>query len=123
MNACQQPNKFKFLYDLNLSIKEKMSVIAREMYGAGGLEIAPHVEETIKSYEAKGFGNLPICMAKTSMSLTGDPGIKGAPTGFTMKINDVCLSAGAGFIVPICGEVCIRVVCAGMFQDGSFGLS
>ena len=75
------------------------------MYGAQNIELAPKVRETIRLYTDKGFNKLPICMAKTALSLTGDPLIKGAPTGFTITVNDIFLSAGAGFIVPLCGEI------------------
>ncbi|KAK4884100.1 hypothetical protein RN001_000371 [Aquatica leii] len=103
--ASEQQSNFKFLYDINLSIKEKMNTISKEMYGADGVELAPIVEEKVAQYTSQGYGNLPICMAKTPLSLTGDPSIKGAPKGFVIKINDITLSAGAGFIVPICGEI------------------
>ena len=105
IRASQQPPKFNFLYDLNLTLEAKMNKIAKDMYGAKSVELSPSVKEKIEQYEAQGYGGLPICMAKTPLSLTGDPSIKGAPKGFTLKINDVTLSAGAGFIVPICGEI------------------
>ncbi|KAF5274072.1 hypothetical protein FQR65_LT04470 [Abscondita terminalis] len=103
--ASEQKSRFRFLYDVNMSIEDKMNTIAREMYGADKVELAPRVQEIISQYTAQGYGHLPICMAKTPLSLTGDPSIKGAPKGFVLKINDMTLSAGAGFIVPICGEI------------------
>lgn len=105
IRASEEQQKFHYLYDLNLSLEEKMTKIARDMYGAEAVELAPNVRSRVEQYQAQGYGNLPICMAKTPLSLTGDPTIKGAPKGFTLKINDVTLSAGAGFIVPICGEI------------------
>uniref|UniRef100_A0A1Y1L059 C-1-tetrahydrofolate synthase, cytoplasmic n=1 Tax=Photinus pyralis TaxID=7054 RepID=A0A1Y1L059_PHOPY len=105
IRASEEQANFHYLYDLNLSLEEKMSKIARDMYGAEAVELAPNVRGRVEQYQAQGYGNLPICMAKTPLSLTGDPTIKGAPKGFTLKINDVTLSAGAGFIVPICGEI------------------
>ncbi|XP_044730108.1 C-1-tetrahydrofolate synthase, cytoplasmic [Chrysoperla carnea] len=104
--ASNSASNFKLLYPLNsLSITQKIEHIAREMYGAGGIELNEKVKTQIEVYEKQGLGNLPICMSKTSMSLTGDPNIKGAPTGFTLKISDIFVSAGAGFIVPMVGEI------------------
>jgi methylenetetrahydrofolate dehydrogenase (NADP+)/methenyltetrahydrofolate cyclohydrolase/formyltetrahydrofolate synthetase len=109
MSACDRPNQFKFLYDLDKPFDEKIQTISREMYGAKNVVYTPEVASKLKMYEEKGYGNLPICMAKTAGSLTGDPTIKGAPTGFDLKINDVSLSAGAGFVIPIVGEVSKKV--------------
>lgn len=105
MDACDEETDFRFLYNLNSSLEKKIQIISQEMYGAKNVLYTPKVVEKLRMYEEKGFGNLPICMAKTAASLTGDPNIKGAPSGFDLKINDVSLSAGAGFIVPIVGEV------------------
>jgi methylenetetrahydrofolate dehydrogenase (NADP+) / methenyltetrahydrofolate cyclohydrolase / formyltetrahydrofolate synthetase len=105
IEACNQPSNFKFLYELDLSIEEKITRIAKEMYGAGTVDFHAKVRETIRLYTDKGYSKLPICMAKTSASLTGDPNIKGAPTGFRLVITDIFLSAGAGFIVPLVGEI------------------
>ncbi|KAG5667299.1 hypothetical protein PVAND_015285 [Polypedilum vanderplanki] len=106
IEACKQPNSdFKFLYELDLSIEEKINRIAKEMYGAGNVEFSQKVRETMRLYAEKGYSKLPICMAKTSASLTGDPNIKGAPNGFRIFVNDMFLSAGAGFIVPLVGEI------------------
>lgn len=103
--ACNKQSSFKLLYDSKLSLKEKSILIAKEMYGAGDVTFSPLVEQRLKEYEEKGYGNLPICMAKTSLSLSGDANIKGAPTGFTLAINNVTLSAGAGFVVLYCGQI------------------
>jgi methylenetetrahydrofolate dehydrogenase (NADP+) / methenyltetrahydrofolate cyclohydrolase / formyltetrahydrofolate synthetase len=105
IEACNQPSAFKFLYDLDSSIEEKISKIAKEMYGAGTVDFNAKVREAIRLFTDKGYSKLPICMAKTALSLTGDPNIKGAPTGFRLVVNDIYLSAGAGFIVPIIGEI------------------
>lgn len=105
IEACQVENSFKFLYDVELSIEEKINKIAKEMYGAGQVDFNAKVRETMRLYAEKGYSKLPICMAKTSASLTGDPNIKGAPTGFRLVVNDMFLSAGAGFIVPMVGEI------------------
>jgi methylenetetrahydrofolate dehydrogenase (NADP+)/methenyltetrahydrofolate cyclohydrolase/formyltetrahydrofolate synthetase len=105
IEACEQKSDFKFLYDVELSIEEKINKIAKEMYGAGNVDFAQKVRETMRLYAEKGYSKLPICMAKTSASLTGDPNIKGAPNGFRIFVNDMFLSAGAGFIVPMVGEI------------------
>jgi methylenetetrahydrofolate dehydrogenase (NADP+) / methenyltetrahydrofolate cyclohydrolase / formyltetrahydrofolate synthetase len=105
IDACNQPSDFKFLYDLDLSIEEKINKIAKEMYGAGNVDFAQKVRESMRLYAEKGYSKLPICMAKTSASLTGDPNIKGAPNGFRLFVGDMFLSAGAGFIVPMIGEI------------------
>ncbi|KAK9883875.1 hypothetical protein WA026_004815 [Henosepilachna vigintioctopunctata] len=103
--ASKEPSKFDFLYNLDLPIERKISKIAFEMYGAGNISYSPIVTQKIELYEKQGFRNLPICMAKTSNSLTGNPNIKGAPTGFTLDVHDITISVGAGFIIPISGEI------------------
>ncbi|XP_015584990.1 C-1-tetrahydrofolate synthase, cytoplasmic isoform X2 [Cephus cinctus] len=103
--ATNKPNKFKFLYDVNASIEEKINIIAKEMYGAGRVVLADKVKGKIAEYTKLGYDKLPLCMAKTSNSLTGDPAIKGAPTGFTLDITDIFVSVGAGFVVPMVGEI------------------
>ncbi|XP_076268460.1 C-1-tetrahydrofolate synthase, cytoplasmic-like [Rhynchophorus ferrugineus] len=103
-NAVREKSNFKYLYDLNQSVKEKIEIIAREMYGAGGVSYTPIAEEKLKKYQQE-YGNLPICMAKTQLSLTGNPAIKGAPTGFTLGVKDATISVGAGFIIPLTGEI------------------
>ncbi|CAO1428944.1 unnamed protein product [Diamesa hyperborea] len=105
IEACKVESKFKFLYEVDSSIEEKINKIAKEMYGAASVEFTTKVRETIRAYTEKGYGKLPICMAKTPLSLSGDPSKKGVPTGFKITINDIFLSAGAGFIVPMCGEI------------------
>ncbi|XP_072929911.1 C-1-tetrahydrofolate synthase, cytoplasmic isoform X1 [Epargyreus clarus] len=103
--ACESKSTFNYLYPLKLSIQDKIKKIATEMYGAGEIEYTDEVLEKIKDFTVKGYDKFPICMAKTSNSLTGDPAIKGAPTGFKLRINNIFVSVGAGFVVPICGEI------------------
>jgi formate--tetrahydrofolate ligase len=105
IEAAEQPNKFRFLYDLDQPIKAKIETIAKKIYGAADVSYEPLAERQIKSYEESGFGNLPICMAKTHLSLSHDPKLKGAPTGFTLPITEARASVGAGFIYPLCGEM------------------
>jgi len=96
---------YKPLYDLNLSIKEKIEAIAKEIYGADGVTYDPAAEKAIKTIEANGYGNLPICMAKNQYSLSDDPTKLGRPTGFQVNIREVYVSAGAGFVVAITGTI------------------
>ena len=105
IQACEQPNDFKFLYPLDWSIKEKIEHISREMYGAQGVTYDALAEEQIANYEKAGFGDLPICMAKTHLSLSHDPQLKGVPTGFTIPVREVRASVGAGFIYPLLGSM------------------
>ena len=103
--ACERESNFEFLYPLEMSIKEKIEKIAKDIYGADGVTYEALAERQIKSYEENGFGNLPICMAKTHLSISHDPALKGAPTGFTVPIREVRASVGAGFIYPLLGEM------------------
>ncbi len=105
VQAADQPNQFRFLYDLDTPIKAKIEAIATKIYGADGVRYEPLAERQIRDYEANGFGSLPICMAKTHLSLSHDPTLKGAPKGFTLPIREVRASVGAGFIYPICGDM------------------
>ncbi|MBA3874425.1 MAG: formate--tetrahydrofolate ligase [Anaerolineae bacterium] len=105
VTACDQPNDFKFLYPVEWSIKQKIETIATEIYRADGVDYTPEANKQIATFEQNGFGQFPICMAKTHLSFTADPTIKGAPTGFRLPIREVRASVGAGFIYPICGEM------------------
>lgn len=100
-----KPSKFRVLYDTKLPIKEKIEIIAKEIYGAADIKYVGTAEDDIAAIEGSGNGGLPICMAKTQLSLTDIPEIKGAPRGWTMTVREVRLSAGAGFIVPLTGEM------------------
>ncbi|MDD5746248.1 MAG: formate--tetrahydrofolate ligase [Candidatus Omnitrophica bacterium] len=105
VKAAEKPNNFNFLYPLDIPIKEKIETIATKIYGADGVSYHPLAEKKIKQYTDLGFGNLPICMAKTHLSLSHDPELKGRPTGFTLPIRDIRASTGAGFIYPLCGKM------------------
>jgi len=105
VSACEKPSNFKFLYPLDWSIKEKIDKIAVDIYGADSVIYEPLAEKQIESYERAGFGNLPICMAKTHLSLSHDPTLKGAPTGFAVPVREVRASVGAGFIYPLIGNM------------------
>lgn len=103
--AADEPSEFKFLYDLDQPIAAKIEAIATKIYGAKDVSFTSQAAEQIRDYEANGFGKLPICMAKTHLSLSHDASLKGAPTGFTLPIREVRASVGAGFIYPICGDM------------------
>ncbi|MBN1992212.1 MAG: formate--tetrahydrofolate ligase [Anaerolineae bacterium] len=105
MDACEQPCNFDFLYPLDMSIKEKIETIATKVYGADGVDYSSAANQQIAAYEKAGFGNLPVCMAKTHLSISHDPALKGVPTGFGLPIREVRASVGAGFIYPLCGEM------------------
>ncbi|SCV66994.1 BQ2448_5640 [Microbotryum intermedium] len=105
IKACEEPNPFKFLYPLDISIKDKIATIAKEMYGAADVSYTEEAEAQIASYTKQGFSDLPICMAKTHLSLSHDPKMKGAPKGFILPISHVKMSAGAGFIYPLVGTM------------------
>jgi len=105
MKACAKKSNFKFLYPLDMPIKKKIETIATKIYGAKKVSYSAVAEKKIKLYTRLGFGRLPICMAKTHLSLTHDPKIKGRPSGFTLPITDIRASIGAGFLYPLCGEI------------------
>ncbi|HEY6516586.1 MAG TPA: formate--tetrahydrofolate ligase [Steroidobacteraceae bacterium] len=103
--ACELPANFRFLYPLETGIKSKIETIVREVYGGDGVEYLPEAEKKIGLYTRLGFGNLPICMAKTHLSVSHDPSLKGAPSGFTVPVRDVRASVGAGFLYPLLGTM------------------
>uniref|UniRef100_A0A8C4XUB7 C-1-tetrahydrofolate synthase, cytoplasmic n=1 Tax=Falco tinnunculus TaxID=100819 RepID=A0A8C4XUB7_FALTI len=101
--ASQTPSNFRFLYNLELPVIDKIRLIAKQIYGASDIELLPEAQEKVAMYTKQGFGNLPICMAKTHLSLSHDPEQKGAPTGFILPIRDIRASVGAGFLYPLVG--------------------
>jgi formyltetrahydrofolate synthetase len=103
--ACSKPSQFRFLYPEDASIKQKIERIVTEMYGGTGVEYSPEAEKEIEYYTKQGFDKLPVCMAKTHLSLTDDPNVKGAPTGFIIPVRDVRAYVGAGFICPLLGKM------------------
>jgi len=105
VKAAELPAQFKFLYPLEWSIKQKIECIAKEVYGADGVDYLPEAEERIKEYTRLGFDKLPICMAKTHLSLSHDAALKGVPKGFRIPIRDVRASVGAGFLYPLLGTM------------------
>ncbi|HEY5397815.1 MAG TPA: formate--tetrahydrofolate ligase [Trebonia sp.] len=103
--AASQPADFRFLYPAEASLREKIEAIATKIYGADGVDYAPLADRQLDGYERNGFGSLPVCIAKTQYSLSHDPSLKGAPTGFRLPVREVRASVGAGFIYPICGDM------------------
>lgn len=105
VEACEKPSEFKHLYPLDLPIKEKIETIATKIYGADGVDYTPVAERQIRRYTKLGFDKLPICMAKTHLSLSADPNLKGRPRGFRVTVREVRASMGAGFLYPLLGEM------------------
>ena len=105
VRLCEQPSEMKFVYDTELSIKEKIEAIATKVYGADGVDYTAKAESEIATFEKLGFGNLPICMAKNQYSLTDDQTKLGRPTGFRITISDMTASIGAGFLVALTGSI------------------
>jgi formyltetrahydrofolate synthetase len=105
VRAAEKPDHFKFLYSLDLSIKETIEIICKEIYGADGVDYLPEAEEKIALYTKLGFDKMPVCMAKTHLSFSHDPTLKGVPTGFRIPIRDIRASVGAGFLYPLVGEM------------------
>uniref|UniRef100_A0A4W3HCB8 formate--tetrahydrofolate ligase n=1 Tax=Callorhinchus milii TaxID=7868 RepID=A0A4W3HCB8_CALMI len=102
-HAAEQENNFQFLY--NLDVVEKIRIIAQKIYGAADVELSPEAQHKVELYTRQGFGGLPICMAKTHLSLSHEPDKKGAPTGFILPIRDIRASVGAGFLYPLVGTM------------------
>jgi methylenetetrahydrofolate dehydrogenase (NADP+)/methenyltetrahydrofolate cyclohydrolase/formyltetrahydrofolate synthetase len=105
VRAAEKPSDFHFLYPLEMSIKEKIETICTQIYGADGVDYLPEAEAKIERYTRLGYDNLPICMAKTHLSLSHDPNLKGVPRGFRVPIRDVRASVGAGFLYPLVGKM------------------
>lgn len=105
IKAAEMKSDFKFLYDLNLPIKQKIEIICKEIYRADGVDYSEEADKKIELYTKLGFDKLPMCMAKTHLSFTTDASLKGAPTGFRVTIRDIRASVGAGFLYPLLGEM------------------
>ena len=104
--AAEKPKHFKFLYDLDgTTVQQRIETIARDMYGAAAVEFSELAQQKVDTYTRQGFGNLPICIAKTQYSLSHDPELKGAPTGFTVPIRDVRMAAGAGYLYALAADI------------------
>ena len=102
---CDQPNDFTYAYELEGSIEDKLNEIVQKIYGGSRVVLTANAQKQAKQLEALGFGNCPICMAKTQYSLTDDQTKLGAPTGFEVTVRNLKISAGAGFIVALTGDI------------------
>ena len=103
--AAEEESNFEVLYPDEMPLRDKIRTVAEKVYGADGVEFSPAASKQIDTYEAAGFGHLPVCIAKTHLSISSDPKLKGAPTGWTLPVREVRASVGAGFVYPICGDM------------------
>jgi formate--tetrahydrofolate ligase len=103
--AADEPSDFRFLYPDQASLREKIETVATKVYGASGVTYSGQAARQLDNYERNGFGGLPVCIAKTHLSISSDPALKGAPTGWTLPVREVRASVGAGFVYPICGDI------------------
>jgi formate--tetrahydrofolate ligase len=105
VEACSEPSSFAYAYPLEATLKDKIAAIATRVYGAAGVSYSTLAERQIEGYERNGFGTLPVCIAKTHLSISADPALKGAPTGHVIHVREARASVGAGFVYPICGDM------------------
>jgi formate--tetrahydrofolate ligase len=105
VEACNEPTTFSMLYPDSFSLREKIEKVATSIYGAAGVEYSDLANEQLDRYEHLGMGHLPVCIAKTHLSISADPTLKGAPTGHILRVREVRASVGAGFVYPICGDM------------------
>ncbi len=105
LEALDEGSSFRFLYDLSLPLVEKIETIATEVYGADGVDLSPPAAKGLAEYERLGFGDLPVVIAKTHLSISSDPKLRGAPTGWRLPVREVRLAAGAGYVYAICGDM------------------
>jgi formate--tetrahydrofolate ligase len=105
VRLCEQENNFQFCYEDDLTLTEKIEAIATKIYGADGVNFTPQAKKELARLEGLGFGHMPVCMAKTQYSLTDDLNVLGRPTGFKITVRQVTVSAGAGFVVALTGEI------------------
>ena len=105
LEACEQKKEFRFLYELDTPIRDKIEILATKVYGAEGVDFLGAAEKKLKLYTDLGYGKLPICMAKTHLSLSHEPSWKGVPRNFRLPVRDIRASVGAGFLYPLCGDM------------------
>jgi formate--tetrahydrofolate ligase len=105
VDAASDPSSFAVLYPDDASLRQKIETVATRIYGAAGVDYTPVASRQLDNYERNGFGNLPVCIAKTHLSISSDPALKGAPTGWRLPVREVRASVGAGFVYPICGDM------------------
>ena len=105
VRLCEQPSRFRYCYEADASIEEKLNAIATKIYRAEGVDLTPNAKKQLKQLTELGYGNLPICMAKTQYSFSDDQTLLGAPKGFRITVRNLKVSAGAGFIVALTGDI------------------
>jgi formate--tetrahydrofolate ligase len=105
VQACNEPSTFAYGYPAEATLKRKIEAVASKVYGAAGVSYSAQAERQLERYERNGFGTLPVCIAKTHLSISADPALKGAPSGHTLHVREVRASVGAGFVYPICGDM------------------
>ena len=105
VEACEQPNTFKPLYDDDEPIQDKIEAVAKRVYGAKEVYFYPEAEKKLTQFTSDGLGHLPVCMAKTHLSLSSDPTLLNAPEHFTLPVRDIRAYTGAGWLVPLCGDI------------------
>jgi len=105
VDACNEPSGFTFLYEDSATLKQKIETVAKTIYGAADVSYTAVANKQLKTYTDNGFASMPVCIAKTHLSISGDASLKGAPTGHTLAVREVRASVGAGFVYPICGEM------------------
>jgi formate--tetrahydrofolate ligase len=105
LEALEEGSSFEFLYDLSMPLVEKIETIATQIYGADGIDLTPAAARGLADYERLGYGGLPVVIAKTHLSISSDPKLRGAPTGWRMPVREVRLAAGAGYVYAICGDM------------------
>ena len=105
VEAAAEPSEFRMLYPDSATLREKIETVAATVYGAAGVDYSPAAARQLDTYEANGYGALPVCIAKTHLSISSDPALKGAPTGWRLPVREVRASVGAGFVYPICGDM------------------
>jgi len=105
VEACEEPSEFRLLYPDDAPLRAKIETIATRVYGADGVDYSPAAARQLDTYERNGFGGLPVCIAKTHLSISSDPELKGAPTGWRLPVREVRASVGAGFVYPVCGDM------------------
>jgi formate--tetrahydrofolate ligase len=105
MEAAHEPSSFQFLYPLDMPLEQKIETIATQIYGADGIDVSPAAAKALREYERLGFGGLPVVIAKTHLSISSDPTLKGAPRGWRLPVREVRAAVGAGYVYAICGDM------------------
>jgi formate--tetrahydrofolate ligase len=105
VQACNEPTSFAYAYPIDATLKHKIEAVATKVYGAASVSYSALADRQLAGYEHNGFGKLPVCIAKTHLSISGDATLKGAPTGHVLNVREVRASVGAGFVYPICGDM------------------